>query len=63
MQLIDSGLAIARRVQELLGIEQAVGAKQKHRIYASAPPWEESALNIKLEQLGFNPVQPFLHPI
>ncbi|WP_217565068.1 glutamate racemase [Vibrio cholerae] len=63
VQLIDSGLAIARRVQELLGVEKGVGTNQKHQIYASAPPWDESALNINLEQLGFNPVQPFLHPI
>ncbi len=63
VQLIDSGQAIARRVQELLAIEQGQTSHQKHQIYASAPPWQASALNVKLEQLGFNPVQLFPHPI
>ncbi len=57
--LVDSGEAIARRVEVLLGngsLDNVVeeGAK---RIFASAPPWQEDALNKCLVKLGFSPVQ------
>ena len=32
------------------------------KIYASAPPWQEDALNVCLANLGFNPVQVYRHP-
>jgi glutamate racemase len=57
--LVDSGEAIARRVQALLCTEQTNEARdegEKH-IYASAPPWQEDALNTCLAKLGFTPVQ------
>ncbi|HCG8253923.1 TPA: glutamate racemase [Vibrio parahaemolyticus] len=60
--LIDSGEAIARRVKALLSCgeleEKEEGIK---RIFASAPPWQEDALNICLAKLGFNPVQIYRH--
>ncbi|MGD8173920.1 glutamate racemase [Vibrio sp. TRT 21S02] len=54
--LIDSGEAIARRVQDLLKIDRAdkIGGRE---IFSSAPPWEEEALNNKLMALGFNPIR------
>ena len=57
--LVDSGEAIARRVKTLLGIEAGVCSENKHTIYSSAPPWEESALNERLEQLGFSAIRPY----
>ncbi|MGY2574092.1 glutamate racemase [Vibrio sp. C8] len=57
--LVDSGEAIARRVKSLLGIEGSVCSENKHTIYSSAPPWEESALNERLEQLGFSAIRPY----
>lgn len=60
VQLIDSGAAIARRVQFLLGIETSNSDRQeRHSIFASAPPWEEGALNRQLNQMGFSPVRPY----
>ncbi len=55
--LVDSGAAIARRVKDLLNIEKGVCSGNKHSIYASAPPWEESALNSMLEHLGFSTIR------
>ncbi|USD40983.1 glutamate racemase [Vibrio sp. SCSIO 43135] len=55
--LVDSGNAIARRVKELLGINAEGSKRGAHQIYCSAPPWQESALNTTLIQLGFSPVQ------
>ncbi|ANS86720.1 Glutamate racemase [Vibrio scophthalmi] len=58
--LVDSGVAIARRVQELLNIEEKekrIGARE---IYCSAPPWEEEALNRALARIGFTLVRPLL---
>ncbi len=49
--LVDSGAAIARRVQDLLHLESGQGRSDKHSIFSSAPPWEEDALNEKLKQL------------
>ncbi len=61
--LVDSGEAIARRVQALLSCESnkeiEEGAKN---IYASAPPWHEDALNWCLAKLGFSPVQIYRLP-
>ncbi len=56
--LVDSGEAIAHRVEALLGCTR--GAEQQEgtkRIYASAPPWQEDALNTCLAKLGFTPIQ------
>ncbi|WP_428773654.1 glutamate racemase [Vibrio sp.] len=62
VQLIDSGEAIARRVKSLLAINgeqnSVVGNGQ---IFASAPPWQEEALNEMLAGLEFNPVR--LYPL
>ncbi|WP_165310006.1 glutamate racemase [Vibrio ziniensis] len=60
--LVDSGEAIARRVKDLLGIESGVRSENKHTIYSSALPWEESALNKRLEQLGFSAIRPYPLP-
>lgn len=57
--LVDSGEAIARRVKSLLGIQGSVCSENKHTIYSSAPAWEESALNERLEQLGFSAIRPY----
>ncbi len=57
--LVDSGEAIARRVQELLSIEKSNNIEGIKEIYSSATPWQEEALNIALAKLGFNPVRPF----
>ncbi|WIE03098.1 glutamate racemase [Vibrio fluvialis] len=59
VMLVDSGEAIARRVQDLLHLESGSAQGHRHSIFSSAPPWEEDALNEKLEQLGFSPVRPF----
>ncbi len=55
--LVDSGEAIARRVQDLLKVESSVFNGRVHSIYSSAPPWEESALNNMLKSLGFSTIQ------
>jgi len=57
--LVDSGEAIARRVQGLLDIEEKATELGKREIFATAPPWEEGALNKALNELGFSPVQYF----
>lgn len=54
--LVDSGDAIARRVQDLLGLEREEGNGSRE-IYSTAPPWEEGALNRAVMDLGFTPVQ------
>lgn len=59
VMLVDSGLAIARRVQELLAVEFGQGERGKREIYSSATPWQEDALNSALSKLGFSPVRPF----
>lgn len=61
--LVDSGKAIARRVQELLG---EAGKKEETKegrrlILSSASPWEEDALNSAVTKLGFSAIQ--LHPL
>lgn len=55
--LVDSGEAIARRVQELLGLKSININKGKREIFSTAPPYAEGALNKALQVLGFNPVQ------
>ncbi|WP_043991783.1 glutamate racemase [Vibrio sp. AND4] len=64
VMLIDSGKAIARRVRALLASdkEQETAEEGSKKIYASASPWQEDALNACLANLGFNPVQVYLHP-
>lgn len=61
VMLVDSGEAIARRVAALLcceKVEESVKAGEgTKQIYASAPPWQEDALNSCLANLGFSPVQ------
>ncbi len=59
--LVDSGEAIARRVKSLLNIESGIRSESRYLIYASAPPWEERALNDTLEQLGFTTIE--LYPL
>ncbi|SUP11073.1 glutamate racemase [Vibrio metschnikovii] len=61
VMLIDSGQAIARRVQQLLDVEPGLKHQHPHTIFASAPPWKESALNANLIKMDFNPVRPFPH--
>lgn len=55
--LVDSGEAIARRVQELLNLEDKKEGKGLREIFSTAPPYAEGALNRALQNLGFNPVQ------
>ncbi|MBW3698591.1 glutamate racemase [Vibrio sp. T187] len=61
VSLVDSGLAIANRVEYLLPIEGKNRKEGKCQIFCSALPNKESALNHSLKQLGFTPVQ--IHPI
>ncbi len=61
--LVDSGQAIARRVKALLDCESNEEAEEgSKRIYASASPWQEDALNRCLAKLGFSPVQIYRLP-
>lgn len=55
--LVDSGEAIARRVGDLLNMESQSESVGQREIYASAPPWEERALNKALDELGFSSIQ------
>lgn len=57
--LVDSGQAIARRVEELLQVDKPKHQQSVHSIFSSAPPWQEDALNQTLAQLGFSPVRPY----
>ncbi len=59
VKLVDSGEAIARRVQDLLKIEtfQEQNSHAPFPIYSSAPPWNEDALNRTVTSLGFGPIQ------
>nr|WP_202597963.1 MULTISPECIES: glutamate racemase [unclassified Vibrio] len=59
VMLIDSGSAIARRVQSLLGLGVGEKSGQSYTIFSSAPPWQEGALNERLRELGFSPIRPF----
>lgn len=54
--LVDSGEAIARRVEALLGVNREENLGQRV-IFSTAPPWEEGALNRALKQLQFSAIQ------
>ncbi|MFB9213873.1 glutamate racemase [Vibrio sinaloensis] len=56
--LVDSGKAIARRVQALLGVEKQEWSGRRE-IFSTAPPWEEGALNRALTHLEFSSVQSY----
>ncbi|MBO7914216.1 glutamate racemase [Vibrio splendidus] len=60
--LVDSGKAIAKRVQDLLDLESGNKEGGVREVFCSALPKKESALNSMLKQLGFSSVQlrPFL---
>lgn len=58
--LVDSGKAIARRVAQLLMLDIGriyKGKREKHKIMSSTIPWEETALNVELDKLGFGVIQ------
>lgn len=57
VMLIDSGKAIAKRVQDLLGLESINKEVGVREVFCSALPKKESALNSMLKQLGFSSVQ------
>ncbi|EDL50706.1 glutamate racemase [Vibrio mediterranei AK1] len=57
VELVDSGAAIARRVESLLEIKEASLGQGTMEAFSSAPPFEEEALNKTLRQLCFTPVQ------
>ena len=57
VELIDSGSAIARRVEDLLKLEARENEKGRREVFSSAAPKQEAALNIALKELGFSPVQ------
>lgn len=59
VQLVDSGEAIARRVEALLVNSYASEGLGVREIFSSAPPWQEGALNRALHELGFSSVQYF----
>lgn len=54
--LVDSGEAIARRVEALLDVNKQEKCGERS-IFSTAPPWEEGALNRALNQLQFSSVQ------
>ncbi|OAN19234.1 glutamate racemase [Photobacterium jeanii] len=64
VQIIDSGKAIANRVQALLGAQQTYSSREKSSnsevanvTYNSAASQHEAALNVCLEKLGLSPIQ------
>ncbi|MFC5079266.1 Glutamate racemase [Vibrio thalassae] len=57
VELVDSGEAIARRVDSLLEIKHGLSSQGTLEAFSSAPPFEEEALNKALRQLCFTPVQ------
>ena len=57
MVLVDSGKAIAKRVQDLLGLESGHEEGGVREVFCSALPNKESALNSMLKQLGFSSAQ------
>ncbi|MDP5255756.1 MULTISPECIES: glutamate racemase [unclassified Vibrio] len=64
VELIDSGEAIAKRVEAVLGQAhlERVEEKKAYPIYSSAPPWQEDALNGQLDSLGFQPIRCLHYP-
>lgn len=60
IRIIDSGEAIARRVDELLPTRKSVSVKpKKSKIYSSATPFESAALDITLSKIGFDSIEMF----
>ncbi len=66
VRLIDSGKAIATRVQSLLASRDRTFAEKEigqslypYPIFSSAEPWQVTALNLGLQQFGFSPVHSF----
>ncbi|MFA0441048.1 glutamate racemase [Vibrio sp. 10N.286.49.C2] len=59
VELIDSGEAIARRVECLLGDRVQYKKAGEMAMFCSAPPEEEAALNKAIQLLGFPPIQLF----
>lgn len=57
VMLVDSGTAIANRVQSLLEVKSAKDIAGKREVYCSAPLRKEGALNRTLNEMGFTPVQ------
>jgi glutamate racemase len=57
VMLIDSGEAIARRVESLLGLKFCLGEQGQREIYSTAPPWNEKALNVALTSFKFGKVR------
>lgn len=57
--LIDSGEAIARRVETLTGPTTALGMANEwpYPITSSAPPWQADALNQYVQSLGFDAIR------
>lgn len=55
--LIDSGAAIARRVESLLTPTAGAGEQGQREIYSTAPPWKEKALNVALTSFKFDKVR------
>lgn len=55
--LIDSGVAIARRVESLLTPTAGAGEQGQREIYSTAPPWKEKALNVALTSFKFDKVR------
>lgn len=64
VELIDSGEAIAKRVEEVLDQPhlEVVEEKKAYPIYSSAPPWQEDALNRHLDTLGFQLIRCLHYP-
>ena len=55
--LIDSGVAIARRVESLLTLKPSSSELGQRKIYSTAPPWKEKALNVALTSFKFDKVR------
>lgn len=61
VKLIDSGEAIARRVASLVPYSANKGRGSRCKIYSSAAPKEEAALNITLSKIGFETIEMLLN--
>ncbi|EIY8043486.1 glutamate racemase [Vibrio vulnificus] len=57
--LVDSGEAIARRVKDLLKNEDALVGSAHKRIFSTAQPWDEAALNHSLQKMGFETIESY----
>lgn len=56
VKMVDSGLAIAKRVQSLLGNKVGYGEVKLNRVYCSAAPKNEAALNRSLHAMNLSQV-------